>query len=99
MIREHGLTIADIGKRTFAAAGIPKTGKKPAGVVKYRKPATGDSWSGRVKRPGWIKKAFEEGRADDYLVDRVALAPAKKAAAKKVKAAAEKAPAKKALSK
>lgn len=99
LIRAHGLTIADIGKRTFAAAGIPKAGKKPAVAAKYRNPATGESWSGRGPRPGWIKKALEEGRADEYLVDRVARPPAKKAAAKKVKAAAKKAPAKKASSK
>jgi len=94
LISEHGLTIADIGKRAFAAAGNSvKAGKKKTAVVKYRDASTGSTWSGIGPRPKWIKKAFEEGRADEYLVDERASAPLKKAAG--TKAAAKKASAKK----
>lgn len=38
-------------------------------LVKYRNPATGESWSGRGLRPRWLVAAMDEGKAlDDFLI-------------------------------
>lgn len=89
LIKEHGLSIADIGKKVFADGGPKKaSGAKPA---KYRDPATGATWSGYGKRPRWIADAMRDGRGDEYLIVRSAAKDAKPAA-KAVKAAAAKKP-------
>lgn len=94
LIKEHNLSIADIGKKVFAdVTGKKGSGGKPA---KYRDPATGATWSGYGKRPRWISAAMKEGRGDEYLIDKAPSKPAAKVA-KPVgakKAAAKKAPAK-----
>jgi DNA-binding protein H-NS len=89
LIREHNLSIADIGKRVFANG----TGKKMPGgkPPKYRDPETGATWSGYGKRPRWISAAMKEGRGDEYLIAKgggkaAKPAPAKKQAAKKTPA-------------
>jgi DNA-binding protein H-NS len=38
-----------------------KSGGKPAGVVRFRDQA-GNTWSGRGKRPNWLKAALAEGK-------------------------------------
>ncbi|WP_202758240.1 H-NS family nucleoid-associated regulatory protein [Delftia acidovorans] len=48
LIREHGLTTADVFPRQSQ-----KTASK-VGVAKYRDPATGATWTGRGKPPTWI---------------------------------------------
>ena len=92
--------------------GKPKTAQRAGkGVIKYRDPATGATWTGFGRAPGWIAGAADR---DAFLVSKGAerapktdtSAPrakkrvaAKKATAKKAvgkKAVAKKAPAKKA---
>lgn len=39
-------------------------------AVKYRHPSTGETWSGRGKRPKWIENAMIEGsNLDEFLVE------------------------------
>lgn len=46
---------------------------KPARGVKYRNPATGDTWSGRGLQPRWLKQALAEGRQlADFAVEQAA---------------------------
>ena len=103
LIKEHNLSVADIGKRVFSG-GLAKKGSL-ARPTKYRDPATGMTWSGFGKRPHWIAAAMKEGRGAEYLIDQSpakAAKPAGKAAkpvAKVAKPAAKKAAAKKASAK
>ncbi|OWG18281.1 H-NS histone family protein [Delftia sp. K82] len=53
LIREHGLTAADV----FPAQG--KKAKGSVGAPKYRDPATGATWTGRGKPPLWINGAAD----------------------------------------
>jgi DNA-binding protein H-NS len=91
LIKDHNLSIADIGKKVFAdGTGRKGTGRKGPGgnAPKYRDPATGGTWSGYGKRPGWISAAMKEGRGGEYLIDKVLAKPVKPAA-KAVKPAAK----------
>jgi len=69
LMSQYGLTLADLGARSVPAAPPPK---KPTGgkvPVKYRDPATGDSWSGRGLQPKWLKAALAGGRSlSDFSV-------------------------------
>lgn len=62
LMDEYGLSISDLTTRAVS---------KPAGkvAVKYRNPASGDSWSGRGLQPNWLKKELAAGRKlADFLV-------------------------------
>jgi DNA-binding protein H-NS len=61
LMAQHGLTAADLSAR--AATGR-KAGKAAGGkvAVKYRNPATGDTWTGRGLQPKWLKAALESGK-------------------------------------
>jgi DNA-binding protein H-NS len=58
LMAEHGLTVADLGKRSGPAAS--KGGGKVA--AKYRNNATGETWSGRGLQPRWLKAALASGK-------------------------------------
>lgn len=62
LMAELGVSLADLsaGKR-----------KSPSGTVppKYRDPATGQTWSGRGRLPGWMAAAVEAGKSrDEFLI-------------------------------
>lgn len=59
LMSQHGLTLADIGARA-ANVAPPVRSKVP---VKYRDPATGQTWSGRGLQPNWLKAALAQGRS------------------------------------
>lgn len=46
LIAEHGLTAADVFPQGKAKGSV--------GVLKYRDPGTGATWTGRGKPPNWI---------------------------------------------
>jgi DNA-binding protein H-NS len=87
-ILEYGLTAADLGltgKATKPSTKLKslKTGVKRVGVPKYRDPASGKTWTGKGKAPGWINEGLARGQSkDDFLIGKKS--PAKAAAAKKV---------------
>lgn len=58
LMAEHGLTIADLGKRSAGPAS--KVVSKVA--AKYRNKATGETWSGRGLQPRWLKAALGSGK-------------------------------------
>lgn len=53
---EYGITAQDLGgKRTGSRKGNPAP-------VKYRHPATGQTWTGRGKRPRWLAAEIAAGK-------------------------------------
>lgn len=44
--------------------------KKPSGKPKYRNPANPEqTWTGRGKKPGWLKQALESGaKLEDFAI-------------------------------
>lgn len=94
-----GVTLEHLGDKVSKKVSQAKkavVGKKPgatkrsgAGTARYRDPATGATWSGFGRAPGWIASATNR---DDYLVSKAARKVTKKATAagKKVAAAAKK---------
>lgn len=68
LMAQYGLTLADLGTRSAPPPAPRKagSGKVP---VKFRDPATGDSWSGRGLQPKWLKAALAAGRSlSDFAV-------------------------------
>jgi DNA-binding protein H-NS len=57
---EYGISVADLG------------GSKTRGVAvapKYRDAATGQTWTGRGKRPRWLAEAVSQGRSvESFLI-------------------------------
>jgi DNA-binding protein H-NS len=63
--------------RTSAMKGVKV---KP----KYRDARTGDTWAGRGVQPRWLTAALKTGKKlDDFLIDKSARAPARKARRKR----------------
>lgn len=58
---EYGITVDDLGP---AARGKGRK-KAASGVAKYRNPATGELWTGKGRKPGWMVQALEQGRSMD----------------------------------
>ncbi len=58
IMAEYGVDPSDV----FPARGakIKRTG---TGVVKYRDPVTGQGWSGRGRRPGWVGALEAQGKS------------------------------------
>lgn len=56
---EYGITMEDLG------SAVRSKGRRRAasGVAKYRNPATGEQWTGKGRKPGWMVQALEQGRS------------------------------------
>lgn len=59
LMSDYGLTMADLTARGPAAPRKAGGGKV---AVKYRDPATGNTWTGRGLQPKWLRAALAEGR-------------------------------------
>ena len=69
LMAQHGLTLADLGAK--AATGRAKAGPRKGSKVpvKYRDPATGNTWSGRGLQPKWLQAELAQGRQlSDFAV-------------------------------
>jgi len=51
IMHEHGLTLSDITGKGKSVKGAKERAPVP---VKYRDPATGQSWTGRGRAPKWL---------------------------------------------
>lgn len=59
LMAEFGITLEDLG-------GKPGKGKlRGAANAKYRDPASGKTWSGRGRRPGWVVNLEAQGKSLD----------------------------------
>lgn len=69
LMAEHGLTLADLSARAPAAPKAAKAATGRKAPVKYRNPATGDTWSGRGLQPKWLRTELAAGRQlSDFAV-------------------------------
>lgn len=57
--KKFGYSLGDLTTGAAPAKAAPKAAAKPRSKApaKYRDPATGKEWSGRGRRPDWIKAA------------------------------------------
>ncbi|MDQ6684412.1 MAG: H-NS histone family protein [Pseudomonadota bacterium] len=65
LMREYGLSAADLSGRKGSAQATPRKTKASAGkkvAAKYRNASTGESWSGRGLQPRWLKAAIAGGK-------------------------------------
>lgn len=81
-IEHYGLTAVDLGLTPRAARSTARAGGRAAGTAKPRarasrstRPAkyrdeSGNSWSGRGKRPRWFVEALATGRTPEQLLAR-----------------------------
>ena len=58
IMAEYGISQDDLGL-SGRGGKIKRTG---SGVVKYRDPVSGQGWSGRGRRPGWIRDLEAKGK-------------------------------------
>lgn len=65
-INTYGITASDLGFSGATKGRGDKTGKREPAPPKYRDPATGKTWSGHGKRPGWIVAAA--GKLQPFLI-------------------------------
>jgi DNA-binding protein H-NS len=58
---EYGITVEDL------SSAVRGKGRRRAasGVAKYRNPATGEQWTGKGRKPGWLVQALAQGRSID----------------------------------
>jgi DNA-binding protein H-NS len=79
-IEFYGLTAADLFGTKAKKAGRPKgtagvvvkkaakkPGKKEEAIAKYADPASGKTWTGHGKRPGWFVEAIAAGKTAEEL--------------------------------
>ena len=63
-MQEYGITVADLSS---GARGSRAKGATVA--AKYRDPETGDTWTGRGKRPRWLQARINAGRTlESFLI-------------------------------
>lgn len=75
LVRRHQFTAAELRCPVVApgvAASEPKESSEPPRrpvAPKYRRPETGDTWTGRGIRPKWVEAALVAGKSlDDLLI-------------------------------
>lgn len=68
LMHDHGITAEDLNGQ--ARSGTKQSKAKGSTVAaKYRDQATGETWSGRGKRPRWLASAIAGGRQlQDFAV-------------------------------
>jgi hypothetical protein len=67
-LSKHDIEVLPGQIRPGAAPAAKSTGGKVP--VKYRNPATGETWSGRGQQPKWVTAAIDGGQSlADFLVD------------------------------
>ncbi|MCS6786308.1 MAG: H-NS histone family protein [Thiobacillaceae bacterium] len=62
---EWGISVEDLGLPTR------RRGRRKAAVgeAKYRNPATGETWTGKGRKPAWLTQALAQGKSlDDFRV-------------------------------
>lgn len=67
MMADHELTVADLELKGARKTTRPAA-KKTVGQPKFQDPASGKTWTGRGKPPGWIADALKSGEQDRFLI-------------------------------
>jgi DNA-binding protein H-NS len=68
LMSQYGLTVSDLSIKGSTKSS--PTGKGGKVAVKFRNPATGDTWSGRGLQPKWLKAALAAGRKIEEFAAR-----------------------------
>ncbi len=62
---EYGISVEDLG---LATRGRGRR-RAQAGPARYKNPVTGETWSGKGRKPAWLMQALQEGKhLDDFRV-------------------------------
>ena len=73
LIKTFQLSAADLGlsgKKSPARKEVLHADKRATVAPKYRDPATGKTWTGRGKTPGWMTSELSAGRSkQDFLIN------------------------------
>ena len=56
-----------VSPKKAATSKVSKVKKKSESVIKFKDEATGKTWSGHGKRPGWYVQAIESGKTPEDL--------------------------------
>lgn len=56
---EYGISLQDLGGGTRRRG----RGKATVGQPKYRDPATGETWTGKGRKPKWLVEALAQGKS------------------------------------
>ena len=69
LIKEHGLTGADLGFSGKATSKLATSDKRAVVAPKFKDPASGKTWTGRGKTPSWLASELAAGRSkSDFLI-------------------------------
>lgn len=71
MVKEHGISLAELFPNTGKVRGQPKEKRTPAGQqVKYRNPVDpSQTWTGKGRKPAWLTEALTSGKTlEDFAV-------------------------------
>ena len=69
LMADHGVSVADLAEMSAGRKSKSSQAKGKTVAAKYRKEATGDTWSGRGPRPRWLRAEIEAGRKiEDFAV-------------------------------
>lgn len=72
LVELHGFSVSDIGQNLLngAGAGRPAATRAKAKVeAKYRNTDTGETWSGRGRKPKWMEQKLASGmKQEDFLI-------------------------------
>lgn len=63
---EFGITLKDLGP--VAKSKGRRKAATSASPAKYRNPATGETWTGKGRRPRWIVEAENQGKGPDAFL-------------------------------
>jgi DNA-binding protein H-NS len=70
-IAKYGITAAELGLSAKPATGGKPSSVKSTGVVRYRSPESGETWTGRGPTPKWLQDEIAAGRKKEaFLIDR-----------------------------
>ena len=69
-VTRPALTLQSAGFTVEELFGMKATGRKTKGVIKYRDPEDSTkTWTGKGRKPKWLVKALEEGKAlEDFEI-------------------------------
>lgn len=65
-MEEFGISLNDLGPMSKTKGRKKATASTSA--AKYRNPATGETWTGKGRRPKWIVEAESQGKSPDAFL-------------------------------
>jgi len=68
--RQHGFSLSELARTAPTKRGSPKKAAKKESVARFANPEDPSAtWSGRGRRPDWIRAGLEAGKSlDDFAI-------------------------------